>query len=107
MIAIMKITLAKIILRMLKHFSSYTATVFSEEMQYILILLWPAVLHFFTEDGTCSCIATETFEYPQKYFVIFITAIKAALECCDWCPGAYNGVLWWKRVSGVVTRVNT
>ena len=32
----------------------------------ILIWLWSAVLHFFTEGG--SCIATETFELSQKGF---------------------------------------
>ena len=32
----------------------------------VRLALWSAVLHFFTEDG--SCIATETFELSQKGF---------------------------------------
>ena len=36
-------------LRILKHFGSYTATIFSEEMQY----------------SRPKCIATRMFEYPQ------------------------------------------
>ena len=52
-------------LRNLKRFSSYTATIFSEEMQYSrperysascyihsYISLWPVVIYFFTEDGS-------------------------------------------------------
>jgi len=34
MVAVMTVTLAKTVLKKLKRFGSYTATIFSEEMQY-------------------------------------------------------------------------